>query len=366
MSVACLRRAVRTGLAGHRAVLPDLRRPRRRAAAAGDGPRRPDDLVGPGAVLELAEAGFFVVRYDNRDTGRSSRVEGRVTRRALVQAFLGRGGARAVHARRHGRRRVRADGPPRLGQRPRRRGLDGRHDRADDGHRAAAPGAVDDLDHVHARPPHRRLAAPLAAADADRPSARPAAAAYVESSAQAVEGDRLTGVPAGRRARSREPGRGDLRPGRLGQRRDAPDAGDPDPAQPLARTAPRCGCRPPSCTARPTRWCTSPAAGPRPRAIPGAELLVIDGMGHDMPAELFGTFTDLIRRTADRAGKLPARSDSFCLALGADPVPGAGVEDVHAAADRWSRGSRRPCGRRHGQLTRTMMLLGVPSTPLVP
>ena len=37
------------------------------------------------------------------------------------------------------------------------------------------------------------------------------------------------------------------------------------------------------------------------RAIPGAELLVIDGMGHDMPAELFETFTDVIRRTADRA-----------------------------------------------------------------
>ena len=37
------------------------------------------------------------------------------------------------------------------------------------------------------------------------------------------------------------------------------------------------------------------------RAIPGAELLVIDGMGHDMPSELFATFTDVIRRTADRA-----------------------------------------------------------------
>ena len=38
-------------------------------------------------------------------------------------------------------------------------------------------------------------------------------------------------------------------------------------------------------------------------AIPGAELLVIDGMGHDMPADLFGTLTDVIRRTADRAGR---------------------------------------------------------------
>ena len=37
------------------------------------------------------------------------------------------------------------------------------------------------------------------------------------------------------------------------------------------------------------------------RSLPGAELLVIDGMGHDMPAELFETFVEIIRRTADRA-----------------------------------------------------------------
>jgi pimeloyl-ACP methyl ester carboxylesterase len=38
-------------------------------------------------------------------------------------------------------------------------------------------------------------------------------------------------------------------------------------------------------------------------AIPGAELLLIDGMGHDLPPALFETFTDGIRRTADRAKK---------------------------------------------------------------
>jgi len=36
-------------------------------------------------------------------------------------------------------------------------------------------------------------------------------------------------------------------------------------------------------------------------AIPGAELITIDGMGHDLPPELFGTFVEAIRRTADRA-----------------------------------------------------------------
>ena len=36
-------------------------------------------------------------------------------------------------------------------------------------------------------------------------------------------------------------------------------------------------------------------------AIPGAELVLVDGMGHDLPEELFDTFTAAIRRTADRA-----------------------------------------------------------------
>lgn len=38
-------------------------------------------------------------------------------------------------------------------------------------------------------------------------------------------------------------------------------------------------------------------------AIPGAELLLIDGMGHDMPPELFETFVGAIRQNADRAGR---------------------------------------------------------------
>lgn len=38
----------------------------------------------------LARNGFYVIRYDNRDTGRSTRGTARVTRPMLVQAFLGR------------------------------------------------------------------------------------------------------------------------------------------------------------------------------------------------------------------------------------------------------------------------------------
>ena len=37
----------------------------------------------------LARAGFYVVRFDNRDIGRSSRAQGRVTRATLVRAFAG-------------------------------------------------------------------------------------------------------------------------------------------------------------------------------------------------------------------------------------------------------------------------------------
>jgi pimeloyl-ACP methyl ester carboxylesterase len=36
-------------------------------------------------------------------------------------------------------------------------------------------------------------------------------------------------------------------------------------------------------------------------AVPGSELLLIEGMGHDLPAELYDTFVGAVRRTADRA-----------------------------------------------------------------
>ena len=39
------------------------------------------------------------------------------------------------------------------------------------------------------------------------------------------------------------------------------------------------------------------------RAIPGAELLLIDGMGHDLPRELYPTYVDAIDRTIGRAAR---------------------------------------------------------------
>ena len=39
------------------------------------------------------------------------------------------------------------------------------------------------------------------------------------------------------------------------------------------------------------------------RAIPGARLRMIDGMGHDLPRELWPTFAEEIASTAERAGE---------------------------------------------------------------
>jgi len=44
----------------------------------------------PALCTDLARSGFYVIRYDNRDTGKSSRGVGAVTRPMLVRAFLGR------------------------------------------------------------------------------------------------------------------------------------------------------------------------------------------------------------------------------------------------------------------------------------
>jgi pimeloyl-ACP methyl ester carboxylesterase len=42
-------------------------------------------------------------------------------------------------------------------------------------------------------------------------------------------------------------------------------------------------------------------------AIPGAELVLIPGMGHDMPRELWPVFVDGIARTAVRARETSSR-----------------------------------------------------------
>jgi pimeloyl-ACP methyl ester carboxylesterase len=43
----------------------------------------------PDLCEQLARAGFYVVRFDNRDIGRSSQAQGRVTRATVARAFVG-------------------------------------------------------------------------------------------------------------------------------------------------------------------------------------------------------------------------------------------------------------------------------------
>ncbi len=67
----------------------------------------------PDLCRMLAERGFYVIRYDNRDTGRSSRAQGRVTRGHAGAGVRRPAGAAAVHDGGPGRRRLRPARPPR-------------------------------------------------------------------------------------------------------------------------------------------------------------------------------------------------------------------------------------------------------------
>lgn len=47
------------------------------------------------------------------------------------------------------------------------------------------------------------------------------------------------------------------------------------------------------------------------RAVPGAELVLIPGMAHDLPAPLWPHFADIVERTAARAGAIEVRRESL-------------------------------------------------------
>jgi len=259
----------------------------------------------PELCTMLAEAGFHVVRYDNRDTGRSSRVEGRVTRRQLVRSFAGRGGK-----------------PPYT-----------LSDMADD-----AFGLMDHLgwDSAHVvgvsmggmivqtmaieQPRRVRSLTSIMSTLGKRtvgwqhPSLLPALIgpraagreAYVASSARMWK---LIGSPAypldDAKTRSRAEETFDRGVSASGvMRQMLAILNQPDRSRSLA------ALRIPAAVVHGSADKMVHVSGGRAtaRAIPGAELLVIDGMGHDMPAALFETLTDIIRRTADRAGR-KARSD---------------------------------------------------------
>ncbi len=259
----------------------------------------------PELCTMLAEAGFYVVRFDNRDTGRSSRVEGRVTRRQLVRAFLGRGG-RAPYTL---------------------------SDMAED-----AFGLMDHLgwDSAHIagvsmggmivqtmaidRPARVRSLTSIMSTLGKKtvgwqhPSLLPmllanrgaGLEAYVASAAKMWQVIGSPGFPLDEvkgRARAEETfDRGVSANGVL--RQMVAILNQPNRSRALA------ALRVPAAVVHGSSDKMVHVSGGRAtaRAIPGAELLVIDGMGHDMPGELFETLTGVIRRTADRAG-FATRSD---------------------------------------------------------
>jgi pimeloyl-ACP methyl ester carboxylesterase len=253
----------------------------------------------PELCTKLAEAGFHVVRFDNRDTGRSSKAKGRVSRRQLMQSFLGRGGR-----------------PP--------------YTLSDMG--ADAFGLMDHLgwDSAHVvgvsmggmivqtmaidRPARVRSMTSIMSTLGKRsvgwqhPSLLPVLIArrgvgreaYVESSARTWQ---LIGSPAYPldddvvRARAEETyDRGVSASGVM--RQMLAILNQPNRARALSAV------RVPTAVVHGSADKMVHVSGGRAtaRAIPGAELLVIDGMGHDMPRQLFDTLTEIIRRTADRAG----------------------------------------------------------------
>jgi pimeloyl-ACP methyl ester carboxylesterase len=254
----------------------------------------------PELCTMLAEAGFHVVRFDNRDTGRSSRMPGRVSRLQLVQSFLGRGG-RAPYTL---------------------------SDMAGD-----AFGLMDHLgwDSAHVvgvsmggmivqtmaieRPSRVRSLTSIMSTPGKRtvgwqhPSLLPmllatrgvGREAYVASSAKMWQLIGSPGFPADE-VKGRD---------RAGETFDRGVSASGVMRQMLAvlnqpnRSRALGSLRMPTAVVHGSADKMVHVSGGRAtaRAIPGAELLIIDGMGHDMPGELFETYTEIIRRTADRAGQ---------------------------------------------------------------
>ena len=258
----------------------------------------------PELCTMLAEAGFHVVRYDNRDTGRSSRAKGRVTRAMLVRAFLGR--------------KVRV--PYKM------------RDLAND-----AFGLMDHLGWESAHVVGVSMGGMIAQTMATEQPARvrslvsimstvgkrtvgwqhpslfplmlanrgPGKEAYVEASARMWQAIGSPGYPAGKdkvRSRAEETfERGVSASGVMRQMLAVLTQRN--------RSGQLRSIRVPTAVIHGAADKMVHVSGGRATAaaIPGAELVVIDGMGHDMPEELFEDFTAVIRRTADRAAD-PDRS----------------------------------------------------------
>jgi pimeloyl-ACP methyl ester carboxylesterase len=246
----------------------------------------------------LAGRGFFVIRYDNRDTGRSTRAQGRVTRAMLVRAFFGRP-VRAPYAM---------------------------ADLAED-----AAGLLDHLGldsaHVCGVSMGGMIAQTLAIAHPDRVRSLVSIMSTTGRRTAGWQDPRILPVMLAPRGTDLESYvAGAARMGALIGSPRYPESAERSRAR--AEETHRRGISSSgvlrqmlAVLTQPNRerdlaGLTMPVAvvhGMNDRmvnptggkatasAIPGAQLLLIPGMGHDMPPELWDTFADVIRRTADKA-----------------------------------------------------------------
>ncbi|MGH3386864.1 MAG: alpha/beta fold hydrolase [Nocardioidaceae bacterium] len=261
-------------------------------------------LGGPGLWWDtalcdnLAGRGFFVVRYDNRDVGRSSYLhEHRVNRRQLVRAFLGR----------------RRAAPYTMAE--------------------FAADAFELLDHLGIERAHvtgvsmgGMVAQTMAITRPDRvlslvsmmsttgrrtvgwqdPRLLPILLAPQRNTRVAyIEGSRRIWKMIGSPGYPADPAAGEVRAGDTWDRGVNPSGAlrqmlaivtQPD------RTAALRRLRIPVTVIHGTADKMVHPSGGRATAaaVPGAELVMIPRMGHDLPPALFDTFADAIERTADR------------------------------------------------------------------
>jgi pimeloyl-ACP methyl ester carboxylesterase len=246
----------------------------------------------------LAARGFFVIRYDNRDTGRSSRMAGRIGRGTLVRAFVGA--------------RVRAP-----------------YSITD-----LARDAVGLLDHLGLPTAHvvgvsmgGMIAQTIAL---DSPTRVRSLTSIMSTSGKRTVGWQHPGLLP-----SLLTGKGDSREEyvaagvAMARLIGSPAYPEPEESSRLrAEDTFERGINPAGVLRQMIAVLTQPNRSDRLRglkvptlvvhgladkmvhvsggratsaAVPGSELLLVDGMGHDLPAELFETLVAAIRRTADRA-----------------------------------------------------------------
>ncbi|MDQ3615995.1 MAG: alpha/beta fold hydrolase [Actinomycetota bacterium] len=246
----------------------------------------------------LAENGFYVIRYDNRDVGRSTRMKGRINRRTIASSFAG----------------VKAKTPYTL------------QDMADD--------ALALLDHLGLTSAHvvgismgGMIVQTMALSHPDRVRSMTSIMSTTGRRSVGWQDPRLLPLLMARRSQSREHYiNASSRLWKLIGSPLYPDTTETvreraaetwDRGVSAAGVARQIGAiltqpdrslalrslRIPSLVIHGLSDRMVHVSGGRATSssISGSELLLIDGMGHDVPRDLHGTFVDAIRRTADRS-----------------------------------------------------------------